>query len=568
MLPINAKQIPVLFQKARTFQSKGDLEQAMHVYRSILATNPKLAEVHFNLAQIAAQRSNWSDAFVALDQARVLKPKEPAIWSLWIDFAKAAQDAGQIAKITKLLPKSGLAKPVASQLMTRLGTTEDPEAEMKAQLKRNKKSPEAHVQYGAFLLKDGRIPEAVTLFKKAAKLAPKSAKLQYQLAGALRSARRDKEALRAYDAALKLDPGAPALLAEKAMLLQNLGQLDEARACLVQAIETEPNNGSLYLLYVSSGKIGGDDPVATKARALYEINRKDRHLAFAVAKLAEAEKENPFPYLQRGNSLSRDAFPYSFENDAKAATDVRTLFETRDAQAWDRIANQEPEPIFVTGMPRSGTTLVEQIIAAHSDVASAGEVGVLGRLLGDLKMPPDPKVLSSKYWKMLKDRYPGAKRITDKSIGTYVHIGFIKQLFPAAKIVVVSRDPRDNALSIYKNMFADGLHRYSNDLSDIARFMRLFEAQVAFWSEVSPDAFTTISYEELIADPETQSRRLIENVGLEWQEACLSFHQNTARVDTLSNVQVRQPIYASSVGAWRAYETELAPFIETYGPIR
>jgi hypothetical protein len=169
---------------------------------------------------------------------------------------------------------------------------------------------------------------------------------------------------------------------------------------------------------------------------------------------------------------------------------------------------------------------------------------------------------------MLQRRFTGGSRITDKSIATYVHIGFIKELMPKAKIVVVSRDPRDNALSIYKNMFADGLHRYSNDLRDIARFMRMFEAQIAYWDDAAPGSFTTISYEELIADPETQSRRLIADVGLDWEEACLDFHQSKARVDTLSNVQVRQPIYASSVGAWRSYESELAPFIETYGPIR
>jgi tetratricopeptide (TPR) repeat protein len=391
-----------------------------------------------------------------------------------------------------------------------------------------------------------------------------SAEVHRLTATALQAARREDEAFAAFEAALALEPENTRLMAEKAALLQSMGKADAAREIIKRALMLEPENGSLFMLYASTGKLAADDPVMAQARALYDSGRDDRHLAFAVSRGAEA----PFEFLKRANDLSRSAFPYDFAVDQAAVVSVRKAWANRTVKQWDAAADASPAPIFVTGMPRSGTTLVEQIIAAHSDVASAGEVGILGRYLREVPQVPDMDLIRQRYWKMLQARFPGVGRVTDKSIATYVNIGFIKTVLPSARIVVVRRDPRDNALSIYKNMFADGQHRYSNDLADIARFMRLFEKQVAFWDDAAPGSFTTIRYDDIIAEPEAQSRKLIADVGLDWEDACLSFYDNTARVDTLSNVQVRQPIYASSVGAWEKFEAELAPFIQTYGAIQ
>ena len=635
MLPLTAKQIPSVFQQARAAQAKKDWHTAQGLYQQILTVKPDLAEVHFNLAQIAAAQGDMRDALSALQTAAKLKPTEPAIWAAWIDVAKGAGDQRALHDIAKRLPKSAVPAAAMVQLKQRLGGTQDPqEVKLRAAIKANKTSAVAHRQYGDYLISKDRAAEALPVLKKAVKLAPELASARCALgyahlrvsdyeaaraafakaaslgletaqlslgrglvalaqkddaavdyfeqaleqgetgtdihmmrAAAFRAARRDSEAFKAYDAALVSDPGNPAILAEKAQLLQNIGDTDAARAAIVTALDREPENGSLYMLYASSGKLSADDPVMARARALYDGGKRDRSLSFAVSKLAEARGENPFSYWMDANALSREAFAYDVSADAKAAKAVRDAWGTRNRKAWDKASDPGPSPIFVTGMPRSGTTLVEQIIAAHSDVASAGEVGILSRYIRDVTTVPDMDLIRTRYWELLQARFPGVTRITDKSIATYVRIGFIKTIFPNAKIVVVRRDPRDNALSIFKNMFVDGQHRYSNDLADIARFMRLFEEQVAFWEEAAPGSFTTIRYDDIIAEPEAQTRQLISDVGLEWQDACLSFYDSGARVDTLSNVQVRQPIYASSVGAWKRFEKELAPFLETYGPI-
>jgi len=144
-------------------------------------------------------------------------------------------------------------------------------------------------------------------------------------------------------------------------------------------------------------------------------------------------------------------------------------------------------------------------------------------------------------------------------------IGFIRHALPQAKIIVVRRDPGDNALSLYKNLFAFGTHRYAASLQGIAQFMTLFERQLDAWRAALPGSFSEQSYEALIAEPEAQTRALVANAGLDWQDACLSFYDTARKVDTLSSTQVRQPIYSSSVGAWKRHEAEMAGFWQHYG---
>ncbi|MEP5762848.1 MAG: sulfotransferase [Litoreibacter sp.] len=483
-----------------------------------------------------------------------------------VNAGRADEGVKFLRKAAKLAPKSGLAQlnlgwacfhagdiDVAGEAFENARALGDDTASVWAGLGRV-----------ALARKDDR---AVEYFENSNARGGPSVERHMLYASALRAARRDTDALAAYDAALAMTPHSPAIMAEKAMMLQNLGDPKAARDLLKQALEREPENGSLFLLYVSTGRIPDNDLVAIKARALFENGSKDRHLMFAIAKLNESAGVSPFPALIQGNKLSRDIFPYDFSNDQLQAQKIRTAYMERDVSAWEACGDPKAMPIFVTGLPRSGTTLIEQIIAAHPDVASAGEVGILGRALGELNSPPDRDDLAARYWGMLRSRFPGATRITDKSISTFNHIGFVKLIFPNAKIVVVERDPRDTAISLYKNMFGDGLHRYSNDLGDIARFTTLFEEQIAFWLEMAPDSFTRVKYEDFISDPEMASRQVIESVGLEWHDACLSFYDSGARVDTLSNVQVRQPIYGSSMGAWRKHEEALEPFFKIYGKI-
>jgi hypothetical protein len=232
-------------------------------------------------------------------------------------------------------------------------------------------------------------------------------------------------------------------------------------------------------------------------------------------------------------------------------------------------------PIFVTGMPRSGTTLVEQIIASHSRVTGAGEladstVSALrllppvagGGFRSATAIPPGEIArLGQDYAAMMRARFPQTPQITDKSIQTYLTLGLVKLAMPQARIIVVRRDPRDTLLSIYKNLFPEGTHLYAYDQVDLARHYATFVRMIDFWRETVPGWFYEVQYEALVEEPEAQSRALIAACGLDWEEACLNFHANDRKVETLSVFQVRQPISKGSVRAWERYGDRLAPMI-------
>lgn len=389
------------------------------------------------------------------------------------------------------------------------------------------------------------------------------------------------------DAALaelaRIESDAPAradVNAVRARILMSLGRFDEALDQLRAGMEKEPTLGSLYYSYATARKIRPDDPMIERMADLFEAGSMPElervSLGYALAKAMEdtGQHDRVFTYLNAANETLSRLYPYDFEADRAEAERVRRHFTPALRRRYEGAGAAEARPIFVTGLPRSGTTLVEQILSSHSTVAAGGEVGKLSPVMrdlvrtldkaGDRPVDIDFANIGRSYWAYLTARHPGARRITDKSIATYNHIGYVKLAMPNARIIVVRRDPRDNAVSIYKNFFVPGQHRYATSLRDIARFQKLFDRQVAFWREVWPDAFHEVHYEALVADPEGEVRKLLKAADLEWEDACLNFHQNRRRVDTLSVRQVRQPLYSSSVGAWTRYEKDMGPFLDEF----
>ena len=281
-----------------------------------------------------------------------------------------------------------------------------------------------------------------------------------------------------------------------------------------------------------------------------------------------------FRYLDDANALVRKTLPFHRAQRDREIARLKEAFDGFDYHGTTIAGTSDFAPIFVTGMPRSGTTLVEQIISSHSTVEGAGELSKASVGARDLLFPGGkPTTLASiapadiahlghDYQAYIAERFPGAARITDKAIGTYLYIGLIRLALPNARFIVVRRDPRDTLLSIYKNKFPEGTHPYAYDQIDLAHYYGSFVEMVDFWRERVPDWFYEVHYENLVADPETETRRLIAACGLDWEDACLSFHENKRKVQTLSIYQVRQPISKGSVRAWQRYEKDLAPMLE------
>ncbi|MGR3376587.1 tetratricopeptide repeat-containing sulfotransferase family protein [Salipiger abyssi] len=443
--------------------------------------------------------------------------------------------------------------------------------------------PEIPFHLSRIAFEEGDRDACLAQLRKAVALAPGNLKLTQHAAERFRYFGCAEEALAAYDRLIAAGGQAVKARADKAHYLQLLGRFDEAEKIFRKLIRQHPNEAQLYRIFLATKKLSAGDPLLQAMERLWarkELKDGPRiNLGYALGKALEetGQPQRAFACFARANALQREAAP--FDNAAQdrefAAVQAAQAGLTPESAPSEPLS---PRPVFVTGMPRSGTTLVERILAAHSDVSAGNELslalklayGMFGageamRPLADTA-PEKLRAFAERYTTLARRDVPGdSPVITDKSILSYMILGLLHHALPEARFIVVQRDPRDIALSIHKNFFATGTHRYANDLADIAHAIKRFRRHVAHWKAALPGVIHEIRYEALVADPEPHSRALIAAAGLDWQDACLDFHKTSDAVKTLSVSQVRQPIYTGSAQAWKKYERELQPFIEAWG---
>ncbi|MBB6124054.1 tetratricopeptide repeat-containing sulfotransferase family protein [Sphingobium subterraneum] len=364
-----------------------------------------------------------------------------------------------------------------------------------------------------------------------------------------------------------------------AVTLNFLGRADEADAALETLISQAPGHARAHHLLASLRKQDAARNHVDRLARLYPTARDPRDrllLGYALAKELE-DIDRPTEALDTlcaANAEHRQRLDYSF---------------TRDAAIFDQIEGAWPlpvsdadapadDPIFIIGMPRTGTTLVDRILSSHPAVESAGELQAMPlavKRAAGTRTPTvlDPATIAAAAGASMADigvdylrrasdhRRNSAARFTDKFPGNFLYAGFIARALPAAKIVCLRRHPMDTVLSNFRNLFAVGsrYYDYSYDLLDIAAYYARFDRMIAFWREALPGRVLELHYEELIADQEGQTRRLLDHCGLPWSDACLDFHANAAPVSTPSAAQVRRPIYRDSVARWKRHAQVLEP---------
>ena len=531
--------------------AQGKPTEALTRYHDAIRIDPLYAEAHANLGHLLHDLGRDAEARIELRNAVALAP-------------------AMVSALTAL-----------GRLQTWSGTPERAVPLLRRALQAQPDALPAQIALGNALTRLRDYPAAEVALSRAVELAAgKSAEALALLAQAQAHLGKDDAALGSYEAALAADANHAAAQGGMAALLQTLGRFDEAEQWFRRVFVTDPNNGENYRLFIASHKCKPGDPIIAQMQARFDdpaVSDGDRaNLGFAIAKALEDVKsyDQVFGYLNPANALMRKTNPYELTQRQREIAAVRKAMEGFDWHAAQINGTSAYAPIFVTGMPRSGTTLIEQIIASHSAMTGAGEVGDGTRMAQKLLFEGEgaPRAMTDlaageiaglgrDYEALMRGRFPTAVQVTDKSIQTYLFIGLMKLALPRARFIVVRRDPRDTLLSIYKNKFPDGTHLYGYDLADLAHYYTTFVQMIAFWREAVPDWFYEVSYESLVANPEVESRKLIAACGLEWEDACLNFHQNTRKVETLSVFQVRQPISAGSVKSWQRYAAEIAPML-------
>lgn len=450
---------------------------------------------------------------------------------------------------------------------------------------------EAHNNLGVVLQEQGRFDEALEALQEAVRLKPNYADALMNLANTLEKLDQPEKALEHYRRAIKIAPKHAEALVNNAVVLQRLGRLDEAAEALERAIKIDPEAPRPYLYLGRVRRYSQGDRhlsalqrLAKRAGALDPGRRVELHFALAKAYADVEDAAASFTELKAGNALKRTQVWYDETTRLAQFEAIRSIFsyEMLDKKTGNGVGDPSDFPIFIVGMPRSGTTLVEQVLAAHPHVHPGGELKILSQLANGARsvagrMIPFPHFVSSFNERTAAEfgaRYIGelrrvaltARHITDKMPSNFLYLGLLRLVLPNARIIHVRRHPIDTCVSCYSTLFAEG-QEYTYDLAELGRYYAAYADLMAHWDAVLPSRTVLhVQYEELVGDLEGQARRIVEHCRLPWDEHCLRFYEVGRPVRTASAPQVRQPIYQSAVGRWRVYEPYLKPLLDTLGP--
>ncbi|WP_116085297.1 sulfotransferase [Tropicimonas sp. IMCC34011] len=430
---------------------------------------------------------------------------------------------------------------------------------------------EAHFQMARIARARSDWAETVDWLQKARSYRPDQPDILGALAEAYLVTDQPKKALRLFELLERRLPKSARVLANKGMALQQIGEFTEARRVLDRALKLEPKSGELLRIIAVGQRFEPGDALVTKMEALWaDPSLKDpsrSQLGYALAKAMDdlGAPERAAPYLERANAIQAELHPYDRARRERELEQIKKLAEGLVIPPQEE---GDFAPIFVTGMPRSGTTLVEQIIASHSAVEGGGELAIVTPTFWQARGTRDVveaewlEAWGARVERMMRSRVTFGRHVTDKSIMTHALLGFAAAAMPSARFVVVTRDPRDQLYSVWRNFFRPGTHRYASNWDSMAHYYAGYLDLLEFWKSRMGDRLHTVAYEDLVADPEPQSRALIAAAGLDWEASCLDFHKNDRQVRTLSVAQVRQPIYKSSTGRWAKLGDALAPLTE------
>ena len=440
------------------------------------------------------------------------------------------------------------------------------------------------LQKGSCLVKLGQMERLTTLVERLSSHEMKSAYQSSALGMLLTLLGQREEAVAHFHKAAVLEPDEAKHYYNIGCVQRTLGEFESAEQNFDRVIRLDPTNYESYKVRSDLRRQTPADNHVETLEKLLDSNIDEKkakvHICYALAKELEdlGDTERSFHYLKAGSDIRRRYMKYNVQRDLETFASIQDTFDAdlfKDSTEGD----SNSEAIFVLGLPRTGTTLVERILSSHSDVFAAGELNNFAlqmmKLVGgggnNKKMDRDElvavsvgldfKKLGEAYIKSTRPFTGHTARFIDKMPLNYLYVGLIHLALPNSKIIRLKRDPMDTCYAIYKQLFV-GAYPFSYDLEELGQYYVAYHQLIEHWHAVLPGVVYTVSYEKLVSDIENQSRQLLEFCNLDWQPQCLKFYENKEASTTASTVQIRQPVYQTSVDKWRNVEEQLQPIVE------
>ena len=572
---------------ADALRESGRLVEAEQLYRAVLASNPEHFGCLHTIGVLCLRRNAPQDALGPLEKAVSLDP----------DSAEAQNDLGmalaELGRHSEAIQRFEKAIALKSDFAT------------------------AHNNLGNALKAERRVGDAIRHFKQAIALRPDYPLAEFNLAGALaKQERHDKaiehyrkalsgrpewiaalcglgfslflndqveEGLASYERALSLDPASAEAHHGIGVTKQALGRLPESRRAFEKAVELAPTVPAYHRSLAETRRFRADDPQLAAMEAMAQRmetygDEQQAALHFALGKAyADLGRDAiSFEHFTQGNAIRHRLDEYDERAQLDMMRHIEKVFTAEMLRRQPDAGDPSPLPILIVSMPRSGSTLIEQILASHPRIFGAGELRFLTRAAkafrGGTVQECFPEIANhlsaeqlrqfgARYLDHLRARAPAtAERVTDKMPSNYLNIGLVHMALPKARIIHARRDPLDTCVSCFTHHF--GHKSFTSDLGVLGRYYRSYDALMTHWrAALPPGVMLEVQYEELVADFENHARRIVEFCGMEWDERCLAFYQTDRPVRTASVTQVREPIFGTSIGRWKPYEPWLGPLL-------
>jgi len=577
-LQINPRSAEAHNNLGNAFLQLGQCEEAARCYRLALELRPDDAEIQCNLGNAQRQLGLLDEAITSSSRAIALDPTlSVAHNNLGLALAALGRRAEAVASYRQALrfnPGYVEALNNLGHVLPELGQRREAVSLFARAIELDPKRAETHVNLGNLLFEFRRVEDAATSYRRALELEPRNVMAHAGLGAALRMQGQAAQAEASCRAALAIDPNCVAALSLLGELRADRGQFLEATELFQRVIALDPGYPFAYYSVATNRKMTSDDTAWLKGtEALLAKSLPLRHeisLRYALGKYFDDLKQydEAFSNYRQANELTKR---YGTNYDRAAVTEridrVISSFDAASIRRYQSRGHGSERPVFIVGMPRSGTSLTEQILASHPAVFGAGELSFWQTAFSayeaeGLKNHDGAHLIPAMardYLDRLSALSGDAQRVVDKMPLNYMNVGLICAAFPQARIIHVQRDPIDTCLSIYFQYFSH-LHPYANDLDNLAHYYGEYVRLADHWRASLPaNRLLEVPYEALIEDQEGWTRRMLEFIGLPWDPRCLEFHQTDRVVITLSKWQVRQKIHTSSAGRWRNYEKFVGP---------